>query len=72
MDRNKINNIVDNAFDASFKNWNQQIEKELYPNAFADEYSWLRVKNSLKINNSLLKEALKNALSELLPDQGSL
>lgn len=72
MDRNAINNIVDNAFDASFMSWNQQIEKELYPSAFADEYSWLRVKNSLKINNSLLKEALKNALSELLSDQDSL
>lgn len=72
MDRDKVNSIIDKAFDASFKNWNQQIDKELYPSAFADEYSWLRVKNSLKINNSLLKEALKNALSELLSDQDSL
>ena len=72
MDRNKVNIIIDNAFDASFKSWNQQIDKELYPGAFADEYSWLRVKNSLKINNSLLKEALKSALSELLSDQDSL
>lgn len=72
MNRNTINTVVDNAFDVSFKNWNRQIEKELYPGAFADEYSWMRVKNSLKINNSILKEALKQALSELLADQDSV
>ena len=72
MDRNTINSVVDNAFDSSFKNWNRQIEKELYPAAFSDENSWMRVKNSLKINNSILKEALKQALSELLVDQDSM
>ena len=45
MDRSKINSAVDSAFDSAFKNWSHQIEKELYPAAFADEYSWLRVKN---------------------------
>lgn len=65
MDRKKINSAVDTAFDTAFKNWNRQIEKELYPAAFPDEYSWLRVKNSLKINNEFLKAALKEALAEL-------
>mgnify|MGYP001853006604 CR=1 FL=1 len=65
MDRSKINSAVDSAFDSAFKNWSHQIEKELYPAAFADEYSWLRVKNSVKINNEFLKAALKEALAEL-------
>lgn len=65
MDRGKINSAVDSAFDSAFKNWSHQIEKELYPAAFSDEYSWLRVKNSVKINNEFLKAALKEALAEL-------
>lgn len=68
MDRDKINSVVDSAFDKSFSDWSNKIEKELYPSAFKDEYSWLRVKNSLQINNSYLKSALKQALSELLTD----
>lgn len=68
MDSNKINNVVDAAFDNAFNSWNQKIEKELYPAAFANEYSWLRVKNSLEVNNQFLKDALKHALAELLAD----
>lgn len=68
MDKNTINSVVDTAFNNSFQNWEKSIETELYPAAFANEYSWLRVKESLKINNDILKDALKQALSELLPD----
>ena len=68
MDSNKINSVVDTAFDNAFSNWSKQIEKELYPSAFADEYSWLRVKSSFEINNKFLKAALKQALCELLTD----
>lgn len=68
MDRDKINSVVDSAFDKSFSDWSSKIERELYPSAFKDEHSWLRVKNSLQINNSYLKSALKQALSELLAD----
>lgn len=68
MDSKKINSVVDSAFDTAFSNWSNQIEKELYPSAFASEYSWLRVKNSFEINNKILKNALKQALSELLTD----
>ena len=66
MDKEKINSVVDSAFDSSFENWSKQIERELYPAAFANEYSWSRVKNSMQVNNSFLKEALKHVLSELL------
>lgn len=65
MDKERIAAIVDAAFDISFKNWSSKIERELYPSAFTDEYSWIRVKNSIALNNSFLKEALKTALTEL-------
>lgn len=68
MDKNKIDSVIDSSFDAAFSNWSDIIEKELYPAAFANEYSWIRVKNSLKLNNTLLKEALKQSLFELLND----
>lgn len=68
MDKNTINSVVDTAFNNSFQNWEKSIETELYPAAFTNEYSWLRVKESLKINNDILKDALKQTLSELLSD----
>lgn len=66
MGKNEINSAVDSAFNSAFEKWSTQIQHELYPSAFADESSWLRVKKSLEINNAFLKEALKQALSELL------
>ena len=57
MDKNKINSAIDSAFDSAFKNWSSEISRELYPSAFANEYSWLRVKRSIEINNEFLKEA---------------
>lgn len=68
MEQEKINHVVDSVFDSAFKNWSSQIERELYPSAFANENSWLRVKNSINLNNRLLKESLKQILSELLCD----
>lgn len=68
MDKNKINQIIDPSFDSAFESWDKQIGRELYPSAFADEYSWLRVKNALKINNCILKESLKLSLTEILND----
>lgn len=65
MEKSKIDSAIDSAFDSAFKNWSAQIQRELYPAAFTNEYSWLRVKKSLEINNALLKEALKQSLSEL-------
>lgn len=68
MDKNKINQIIDSSFDSVFESWDEQIERELYPRAFVDEYSWLRVKNALKINNRTLKESLKLSLTQILND----
>lgn len=68
MDEKRINSVIDTAFDSAFKNWSKQVERELYPDAFTNEYSWLHVKNSLKLNNSFIKEALKQTLSEILND----
>lgn len=68
MDKERIDSVIDSAFDSTFANWSARVERELYPSAFADQYSWLRVKNSLKVNNAFLKEALKQSLYELLKD----
>lgn len=68
MEQEKINHVVDSVFYSAFKNWSSQIERELYPSAFVNENSWLRVKNSINLNNRLLKESLKQILSELLCD----
>ncbi|WP_302626774.1 hypothetical protein [uncultured Eubacterium sp.] len=67
-DKKDISQIIDTSFDKAFTLWSTQIERELYPAAFADEHSWLRVKNSIQLNNQLLKEALKLSLSEILKD----
>lgn len=69
MNSDKIKKTVDNSFNSIFATWSRQIEKELYPSAFADQYSWLRVKSSLDKNNQFLKEALKATLIELLSDE---
>lgn len=68
MDKAKIDSVVDSAFNSAFSKWSSEIEQELYPSAFTDEYSWLRIKNAMKINNAFLKEALKQSLAELLED----
>lgn len=68
MDTTKISKVIDESFDAAFRNWTSQVEKELYPEAFANEYSWIAVKKSLSINNKALKNALKLTLTELLKD----
>lgn len=68
MKNDKIETAIDAAFETSFKNWTKKIESELYPSAFANDTSWLAVKNALKINNQFLKAALKESLSELLSE----
>jgi hypothetical protein len=68
MTSENIEKSLNTAFDTAFSAWTVQIEKELYPAAFADEYSWQRVKAALAINNKFLKnalcETLKNVFSE--------
>ena len=68
MTSNEINEIVDKAFADAFSQWERNVEKELYPAAFADQYSWLRVKGAIAVNNSALKNAIKLSLSRLLSD----
>ena len=64
----QINSVVDASFDKAFADLSENLRNELFPGAFANAYSWLRVKNSLEINNNHLKEALKQSLKELLID----
>lgn len=69
MDSDKIKQIVDDSFESIFSTWSEQIEHDLYPSAFANQYSWLKVKKSLDQNNRFLKEALKSVLIELLAEK---
>lgn len=66
MTSEEISQIVDSAFDSAFSNWSKSIEKELYPDAFADKHSWIRVKNSFSLNNAAIKEAVKQSLTKAL------
>lgn len=68
MTSDEISAIIDESFDSAFSQWSKQIEKELYPAAFADQYSWLRVKGAMSVNNAALKKALKLSLSRLLSE----
>ena len=68
MDRDKISSVVDKAFSSSFAEWDRRIERDLYPGAFVDSYSWQHVKDALSENNRCLKEALKAALCDVLSD----
>ena len=67
MENDRICSAVDAAFDNALKAIQPRMEGELYPAAFADSYSWLRVKNAIDLNNAAIRQAVKAALSELLP-----
>lgn len=69
MDEKIINSAVDNAFSSLSDKYDSSVGPYLYPGIANDpEYLWLRIKESININNNLLKEALKDSLSELLSD----
>ena len=69
MDKNSVDSAVDNAFSVLSKKYDSQIERHLYPAIGNDpDYLWLRIKEAIDANNHLLKEALKDSLSELLSD----
>lgn len=68
MTSTEIDEIIEKAFADAFAQWERNIEKELYPAAFADRYSWLRVKGAIAVNNTALKNALKISFSRLLSD----
>lgn len=68
VESEKICQIIDSSFDSVFASWSHKIERDLYPSAFANEYSWLRVKGAIETNNLFFKEALKQSLIEILSD----
>lgn len=68
MTKSEIEKKIDEVFDSSFSEWENEIGTELRPNSFSDEYSWLKFKKILEINNNFLKSALKDSLSAVLSE----
>lgn len=68
MKNEQINAAVDNAFNAALKAIQPRLERELFPNALADEYGWLRVKRAINLNNAAIRQAVKAALAEALAE----
>lgn len=69
MDRKKIEEIVDDCFDRELERIRCEVNRELYPAAFANEYSWLHVKALFDLNNQAMRRAVKSALAEILDHQ---
>ena len=68
MQKEEIEKIVDNAFDKALANIQPAVNMELYPAAFANEYSWLRVKSVFELNNVAMRNAVKDALVTILSE----
>ena len=68
MDKTSIEKAVDSAFDSSLEEIRPLINRELYPAAFANEYSWLKVKAVFDLQHSAIRKAVKRALSDLLSE----
>ena len=68
MNRSEIEKIVDSSFDQALRAVRPRVDKELYPAAFANQYSWLRVKAVFDLQNQALRAAVKDALSQLLAE----
>lgn len=69
MNQEKINAAVDAAFDKALAAIQPRMDRELYPRAFAIEYSWLRVKNAIELNNAAIRQAVKAVLAEVLAEE---
>ena len=69
MDKSAIEKTVDSAFDSCLSEISPLVNQELYPAAFANEYSWLRVKTVFDLQNSAIRKAVKKALSDVLAHQ---
>lgn len=65
----EIEKIVDSAFDKALDSIRPAVNSELYPAAFADEYSWLHVKSVFDLQNAAMRKAVKEALSNILSEQ---
>lgn len=69
VNKKEIEKIVDSAFDRAFEGIRPAVNRELYPAAFVDEYSWLHVKNVFDLQNAAIRKAVKEALSDILSEQ---
>lgn len=69
MTKSEIERIVDASFKSALNEIQPSVNRELYPAAFANEYSWLRVKSVFDLQNRAMCTAVKNALSEILGDE---
>ena len=68
MTKVDISKAVDTAFDSALDEIQGPVNMELYPDAFANEYSWLRVKRVFELQNVAMRKAVKIALTELFTD----
>ena len=68
MNRSEIEKIVDSSFDQALRAIRPRVDKELYPEAFANQYSWLRVKAVFDLQNQAMRAAVKDVLSQLLAE----
>ena len=68
MNRSEIEKIVDSSFDQALRAIRPRVDKELYPAAFANQYSWLRVKAVFDLQNQAMRAAVKDVLSQLLAE----
>lgn len=66
MDKMQIEKIVDASFNTALANIQPAVNAELYPAAFANEYSWLRVKAVFDLNNAAIRKAVKESFVQLL------
>lgn len=66
MQKDEIEMIVDTAFDKALSSIEPAVNQELYPAAFANEHSWLTVKNIFKLTNAAIRKAVKEALCSIL------
>lgn len=66
MEKNIIDQVIDSAFDKALKEVQRPIALELYPAAFADDNSWQHVTKAIELNNTAIRDALKEILTELL------
>lgn len=68
MNKESIEKIVDTAFDSCFADIQPLIKRELYPAAFANPHSWLKVTAAIDLQNLAIRKAVKQILSETLSD----
>ena len=68
MQKDEIKKTVDIAFDKALSSIKPAVNQELYPTAFANEYSWLRVKKVFELNNAAIRKAVTEALCSILSE----